>query len=159
MDGWLNGSKFVFKWHSDYLEAFWGCFEVSYPKLAKKAKFGQKWTITVQATRELTLEIRLRESLRHLRRPPGLKGINVIRPGLKVTVVSQQAGFQLCLVKLAQNSQRKKLTYIFVNGLLANFKFWGSRPKFWLIKLIFGHFWAKKWKKNFSKKLPQNTWQ
>ena len=35
---------------------------------------------------------------------------------------------------------------------MANFKFRSSRPKFWLIKLIFGHFWAKKIKKNFFKK-------
>ena len=35
---------------------------------------------------------------------------------------------------------------------MANFKFRSSRPKFWLIKLIFGHFWAKKIKKKFFKK-------
>ena len=35
---------------------------------------------------------------------------------------------------------------------MANFKFWSSRPKFWLIKLIFGHFWAKKNQKQVFKK-------
>ena len=55
------------------------------------------------------------------------------------------------VVKLARNGRRKKLAYILVKGLMANFKFRSSQPKFWLIKLIFGHFWNKKIKKKFQK--------
>ena len=59
------------------------------------------------------------------------------------------------LFRNKQNQFRTCISFphcILVKGLMANFIFWGSRPKFWLTKLIFGHFWAKKIKKKFFKK-------
>ena len=56
------------------------------------------------------------------------------------------------VVKLDRNGCRKKLANILVKGLMANFKIRSSKPKFWLIKLIFGHFWNKKNQKKIFKK-------
>ena len=84
------------------------------------------------------LMIWLRESLRHLHRPPRSRGQVIPRP-LRGTLPNSltRAISTLLLLKILESDPKKFFSYIFVKGLMANFEFGSAQPKFLLINLNF----------------------
>ena len=109
--------------------------------------------------RTLFLIFWLHESLRHLHRPPRSKG-QVDRRPLRGTLLSSRTSaiISTLIVKIQKFwnlTPKKKFSYIFVKGFLANFEFRSCPIKFLLTKLNFEGWCAKLAKNaNFGQNWP-----